>query len=246
MPPLHVPAVANKAGIFKMPIATIGRINISNLTSSANWIMLDIMKFDIHVHTTLSPCSHLTIDDILSRAKDKGLDGVCITDHDTMAIRHHISEGIQDNGLCLIFGMEYSSPDGDFLLFGPYEELRTGIPAPLLLRHVEQSGGIAIAAHPFRHQRSTSEHLVRDKLCRIVEGINGRNSSTENIQVQQWKDRYEINQIGGSDAHSPDELGLVATTFHARIANRAEFIQALKHNCYDQVAPEPLSPQAYG
>ena len=75
------------------------------------------MKFDIHVHTTLSPCSHLTVDDILSRAKDKGLDGVCITDHDTMAIRHHLSEGIQDNGLCLIFGMEYSSPDGDFLAF---------------------------------------------------------------------------------------------------------------------------------
>jgi hypothetical protein len=35
------------------------------------------------------------------------------------AAGRYIEEGIQDNGLYLLIGMEYATPDGDFLLFGP-------------------------------------------------------------------------------------------------------------------------------
>ena len=71
------------------------------------------MLFDLHIHTTLSACSQLRLEQILSEASEKGLDGVCITDHHTMAVRHAISEGIQANGLCVIFGMEYSTREAE-------------------------------------------------------------------------------------------------------------------------------------
>ncbi len=193
------------------------------------------MNFDFHVHTTLSPCSQLTLDEILTQAMSKGLDGVCITDHDTMAVRHHLAEGIQSNGLCVIFGMEYSTRDGDFLLFGPYEELAPGLPAQLLLPHVANTGGIAVAAHPFRRCRSTSEYVIQEDLCRIFEGVNGRNNQAENKAVMGWQQRYGIKQVGGSDAHTYAELGMVPTEIKSQITNRSEFIQALRHGAYQQV-----------
>lgn len=185
------------------------------------------MHFDLHTHTTLSDCSRLNLQELLNSAQAKGLDGVCITDHETMDVRHHLQEGIQPNGLCVIFGMEYATPDGDFLLFGPFEEIPQGLSAPELLEQVEQAE-VAVAAHPFRSGRPTREYLVRDGLCRIVEGVNGRNRPSENASTCSWRKRYDINLVGGSDAHSLDELGRVTTRFTSPIRSRGDLIEALK------------------
>jgi predicted metal-dependent phosphoesterase TrpH len=63
------------------------------------------MYFDMHVHSSISPCSQLDLDEILRHARSIGLDGVCITDHDTMEARYLLNEGIQKDGLCVIVGM---------------------------------------------------------------------------------------------------------------------------------------------
>ncbi|TFG38160.1 MAG: PHP domain-containing protein [Desulfobacterales bacterium] len=190
------------------------------------------MKFDLHVHTSISPCSQLPLHDIIAQARQRDLSGVCITDHDTMEVRHYLQEGMQENGLCVIFGMEYTTNDGDFLLLGPYEQLQPGLAAADLLRHVENTGGVAVAAHPYRFNRPTREYLVDHGLCRIVEGINGRNHQYENDSVGTWRERYGVKQVGGSDAHSLEELGLVTTIFHLPIRNRADLIYALKNSSY--------------
>jgi predicted metal-dependent phosphoesterase TrpH len=190
------------------------------------------MKFDLHVHTSISACSQLPLEDIIAQAKERGLAGVCITDHDTMEARHFLQEGLQPDGLCVIFGMEYATREGDFLLFGPYEQLQPGLAAPELLRHVEMTCGVAVAAHPFRVNRPTQEYLIDHGLCCIVEGINGRNRQHENDHVNAWQERYAIKQVGGSDAHSLEELGRVTTRFHQPIRSRAELINALKNSSY--------------
>ena len=194
------------------------------------------MLFDLHIHTTLSPCSQLRLEEILVRASEKGLDGVCITDHHTMAVRHAVSEGIQANGLCVIAGMEYSTREGDFLLFGPFEDLSPGLSSQSLLRHVESSGGVAIAAHPFRPSRQVNEELIKERLCTIVEGVNGRNTTDENERVLRWQRQYQVSLVGGSDAHSLDELGRVPTAFTTQIHSRTDLIKALKMGFFEQVS----------
>ncbi|MDD2388133.1 MAG: PHP domain-containing protein [Desulfobacterales bacterium] len=191
------------------------------------------MIFDTHVHTNLSSCSNLKIDDILTHAGARGLDGVCLTDHQTMDIRHHLKEGIQDNGLCVIVGMEYSTTDGDFLIFGPFETIEPGLPAIRLLEMVRQRDGIAIAAHPFRTGRSVSEFIIRDGWCDIVESVNGRNSFTENQKVDSWRQRYALTECCGSDAHALNELGKVTTCLTAPVRSRDDFIRAFKNGCCD-------------
>lgn len=185
------------------------------------------MRIDMHVHTNLSPCSSLTPGEILQHAKSLGLDGVCITDHNTMDIRHHMAEGRQPEGLCVIFGMEYDTPDGDFLIFGPFEDFAQGMSARQLLRTVHEAGGAAVAAHPFRAGRPVSEFVVRDGLCGIVENRNGRNTRTENLLADAWLEKYGLTGCAGSDAHELAELGRMATRFDRDIATRADLISAL-------------------
>ncbi len=186
------------------------------------------MKFDMHVHTILSPCSQLALSELLTTASARGLDGVCVTDHDTMALRLTVAEGRQANGLCLIIGMEYTTSEGDFLLFGPFENLASGLEAPELLRLVDEGGGVAVAAHPFRRGRKTREYLIREGLCNIVEGINGRNTAGENRRTAAWRDNYAVGLVGGSDAHSAVELGRSTTVFSMPIQSSADMVKALK------------------
>ncbi|MFA7014011.1 MAG: PHP domain-containing protein [Desulfobacterales bacterium] len=187
------------------------------------------MLFDIHVHTKISPCSDLDIAGVLKHAKACGLDGVCITDHQTMEIRRHLREGIQDDGLCVVFGIEYATAHGDFLLFGPFENISLDLSAIELLNQVRHAGGVAIAAHPFRSDRPVSEHLVREGFCRVVESVNGRNTPIENLQAEKWRKELSLTCCGGSDAHSLDELGTVGTRFSIPVRSRNDLIFAFKN-----------------
>lgn len=191
------------------------------------------MRFDLHVHTTISSCSKLSITDILEEAKTRNLAGVCLTDHDTMAARHEIKEGLQSDGLCVICGMEYTTAEGDFLLFGPFADIPSGLPATDLLKLVRKMDGVAVAAHPFREHRPTQEHLIAKGLCRFIEGVNGRNHEHENQQAMLWEKLYGVRQVGGSDAHSLRELGQITTRFHHPVKNRADLIQALKSGAFN-------------
>jgi predicted metal-dependent phosphoesterase TrpH len=187
------------------------------------------MQIDLHVHTRFSTCSRLSLDEILAHAAGRGLDGVCITDHHSMQALERIVPGLQPNGLRLFVGQEYSTDDGDFLIFGAAAALAPGMSARCLLAAVAQMGAAAVAAHPFRSQRSISEFIIRDKLCRIVESVNGRNSAAANQQVDQWRRRYDLIECAGSDAHALEELGRVKTCFHVPIDSTADLVHALNN-----------------
>ena len=186
------------------------------------------MLIDLHVHTTCSSCSCLTVDEILGHARQRGLDGVCLTDHDTMAVRYQLREGVQADGLCVIVGMEYATPQGDYLVFGPFEALGPGLGVLDLLRRVREHGGVAVAAHPFRSWRPVRRDCLNGGLCTHVETINGRNEESENRQAHDWAMRHDLCATAGSDAHSLDELGRCVTRFDVPVRSRAALVAALR------------------
>lgn len=185
------------------------------------------MLIDLHVHTRYSACSRLSLAQILEHAAGRGLDGVCITDHHSVQALEQITPGLQSNGLRLFVGQEYSTAHGDFLIFGPLAAYPQGMTAHELLNAVAQAGGAAVAAHPFRPQRPTAESIVREKRCRIVESVNGRNSAEDNQKLSRWRRKYEFIECAGSDAHSLEELGTVGTRFLVPIDSTTDLVQAL-------------------
>ncbi|MGD8834448.1 MAG: PHP domain-containing protein [Desulfobacteraceae bacterium] len=199
------------------------------------------MLFDLHIHTTLSSCSQLDVADAITQASARGLDGICITDHNTMEVRHLLSEGIQDNGLCVIFGMEYCTAQGDFLLFGPFETLEPNLPADLLLNFVDQSGGVAVAAHPFRKGRSLDPRIIDQGRCCAIESLNGRNTPSENLAVEQWRQHFDLTECGGSDAHCVEEVATFATRFFAPVRTRFDLVDLLKNRlCRPEICTQSL------
>ncbi len=203
-----------------------------------------LMLFDLHVHSNISPCSNLSLEEIVHRAQKKGLDGVCITDHDTMFAGQWLTEGVQKNGLVIIIGQEYTTNQGDFLLFGRYEDLPSGLSAEKVLRHVRATGGAAIGAHPFRSGRSIDPALIRSGLCPIIEQQNGRNTVWENTQTQTWLKSYPLFPVVGSDAHSLEELGSFPVRFPKPIQSSMELVLALNsgQSTMLQVQPDNISP----
>ena len=124
--------------------------------------------------------------------------------------------------------MEYTSPDGDFLIFGQVGEFAAGLRGEELLPMVHHArGGAAVAAHPFRPGRSVAEYVVQQGLCRIVESRNGRTSRRDNLRVREWLERYDLHTTGGSDAHTPEEIGRVPTFFDVPIRCEADLVSAL-------------------
>jgi predicted metal-dependent phosphoesterase TrpH len=196
------------------------------------------MRFDLHVHTDASHCGRMAVSDVLARARGLGLDGVCITDHDTTAALGRLDEGEQADGLVVLVGMEYSSTDGHVLLYGPDLDLPPGMAAARLLAEMRDRGGVAVPAHPFRAFQTLTRALWSHPLLRLVEGVNGRSTDAENHLAMRAAAQRGILAIGGSDAHTLTELGRVPTVLHAPIATRADLANALRGGRFT-VEPSP-------
>ena len=66
------------------------------------------MLVDMHLHEkTFSTDSFLSLDEIVSIAKAKGLDAVCITDHDSMGLRETAEEYTRRTGFPIFTGIEF-------------------------------------------------------------------------------------------------------------------------------------------
>lgn len=184
----------------------------------------------MHVHTHFSPCSNINIEQLLQRARDLGLDGVCITDHDSTLSKDVF--GIYNGDLCVIIGMEYTTKEGDFLIFSPHYDIPRGLSAMELFRYTAQIGGISIPAHPFRKTRPINPSILNS--FHIIEVINGRNSYYENELSKNWlkSQGNGTRGIGGSDAHTIEEVGRIVTIFEKNIYNVEDLIRQLYSGNY--------------
>lgn len=197
------------------------------------------MIIDMHIHTSFSPCSAISIPNLLQTARKVGLDGICITDHDTMAAKPVFDNLSDSKGICVIVGMEYATPKGDFLVFGSAEYIPDGMDAKELIRWVKKEGGVAIPAHPFRKSRPTDPVILSS--FEIVEVLNGRNRPSENESCKRWLDTYGngTRRTAGSDAHTIEEIGRMATIFKKDIYSVEDFINALRSDDY---MPKQMQP----
>lgn len=200
------------------------------------------MLINIHVHSDISQCSVMSVDGILAHARSLGLDGVCITDHDTTAVLAQIDEGFQSDGLLVMVGMEYSTPQGDFLVYGDVESLKPGMDGALLMSVAESLGCAVVAAHPYRGWRPSDPAVILNNPCAAVEVVNGRNTDAEDDLAERLACQSGLPRVAGSDAHSLDELGRFPTRFTVPVAGRADLVRALKNGqCAPGILKERLA-----
>lgn len=66
------------------------------------------MRFDLHIHSCLSPCANLEMSpaEIVARARVAGLDGLALTDHQSARNCAAVAECARRAGMACLFGLE--------------------------------------------------------------------------------------------------------------------------------------------
>ncbi|GLI55738.1 histidinol-phosphatase [Propionigenium maris DSM 9537] len=189
------------------------------------------MLLDMHMHIwPTSRDSHMTLEDAVDQARELGLDGICVTDHDNLEIRERAAEYSRKTGYPIFVGVEILTYQGDVVVFGldevPEEMLHVGE----LLDLVEKRGGAAIVAHPFRRNNRGLGEGIKDVYERLtgVEVLNGNTPIELNIEADNLTRRLEVGRVGASDAHYKHEVGRYATKFSRKISSVEELICELR------------------
>ena len=104
------------------------------------------MLIDMHIHeSTFSSDSKMTLEEIVKTAKERGLDGICITDHDSMGLKEQAEEYSGKTGFPIFVVIEFYSLCGDITAFGIDSYPDTRIPAQDFIDMVNEAGGFCIA-----------------------------------------------------------------------------------------------------
>lgn len=192
------------------------------------------MFLDLHMHEKRhSLDSHLSLEEMVEIAKRRGLDGICITDHESMGLREYAAEYSKKTGFPIFVGIEFYSLQGDILAFGidSYPEER--VSAQEFIDYVHEQGGVVISAHPFRHNRRGLErNLDILKGVDAIEIINGSTLADATMMAVKYAKKHGFAITGGSDCHYPDKVGIAATYFPNPIETMDDLVNAIKnHEC---------------
>jgi predicted metal-dependent phosphoesterase TrpH len=177
-------------------------------------VMNHIKKYDLHVHSYYSKCSIIKPVDILKRAKEKGLNGIAITDHDTLKAYPILKKLNKDKDFEIIPGEEIHTNHGHLL--GLY--LTKEIVSRDLFEAIDEihaQGGIVIVPHPFTvafHSFTYPLSKLKSKID-AVEAFNSRNFQHYNNIAKTEISRLGFSQVGSSDAHIPQDIGNGYTLF---------------------------------
>jgi hypothetical protein len=175
------------------------------------------MKYDLHIHTIYSKCSNLKPEILLKLAKKLNFNGIAVTDHNTIKGSLAVSKLNKDKDFEVIQGSEINTTQGSILAYYINEEIKSRDLLEVLDK-IEEQGGLAAIAHPFRLSLY-HEHRFRYPIKKIknkisaIEAFNARNLPGNNMKAIKLANKLKIPKIAGSDTHFAFEFGKAYTLF---------------------------------
>jgi len=173
------------------------------------------MKLDLHIHSKYSFDSILEPKKIIRVAKKRGLDGIAITDHNTIKGGLEAEEINEDKDFLVIVGSEISTEVGDITGLFLSEEIKSRNSMEVI-EEIKKQGGIVVLPHPCRGHK-LSEKIV--KRVDAIEGFNARTNKQNNIEAVRLAEKYNKPIVAGSDAHFASEIGFAKIYFRGSITS---------------------------
>ncbi|HVL12352.1 MAG TPA: PHP domain-containing protein [Gemmata sp.] len=192
------------------------------------------MKFDLHMHTRrYSPDSITDPFELVESALAAGLDGVVITEHDTLWPENELDElRAAAPGLVILGGVEITGMGGDVLCYGltDLRALPRGVPWPELCREVRRQGGACVAAHPNRWGQPFEKLILeqRPEFDGIEVMSNNMDDDLRSRAAELLAKYPHFAQLGNSDSHAPETVGVCYTHFDAVIRTSADLVAAIR------------------
>ena len=185
------------------------------------------LKYDLHIHTKYSFDSNLKPITMLRIAKKLGLNGVAITDHNTIkgALEAKKLQRLDKSktDFEVIVGEEVRTNLGDVLVYYLQEEIKKQDFFDVV-DIARQQDAIISLAHPFRKMplRLGFKGNIKGIAKRInaLECLNGRSFAWENKKAEKAANELGLAKTAGSDSHFTFEIGRCRTVFDKRLGLR--------------------------
>ena len=165
------------------------------------------MELDLHIHSQYSFDSLSKPSKILDHAVKKGLDGISITDHNSMDGSIEAIRCSRDD-IIVIPGMEISTEVGHVIGLFLSEEIRSRVFLEVI-DEIKNQDGISVLAHPFK-RASIVENSIIEKVG-AIEAFNSRantiKKSDANLLSANLAKSSNLAVTAGSDAHFYFEIG---------------------------------------
>lgn len=193
-------------------------------------------KYETHLHTyPVSKCGKANVYESMDFYKQKGYDGVFVTNHfldgninidSTISYEEKIEfyfsdyeEGVNYGktiGLKVFSGVELSYKGTDFLVYGLNKEWYLKNPQIMDMKKSEEleylmnSGALVIQAHPYREAAYIDHIRLFPRHVHGIEVINASRSNFENNMAKICAKNYNLLEFAGSDNHCASEHKLLA------------------------------------
>lgn len=222
--------------------------------------METLLKYETHAHTApVSPCAHLSAEEMIRQVKSAGYDAVVVTDHYTPEYFAGCEEG--DNyvrrlheyfsgyraakaegeriGIHVLPALEMRNIYGkeDYLIYGVDEQQLAEMGCLCFktleetLRLVHKCGGILLQAHPFRG-------YLRCMPAEMMDGVEVVNANprhdSHNDRALAFGRENGLIRTAGTDVHQDGDAGLagIFAPFAPDIHAFCQMLQAGGHKCF--------------
>jgi predicted metal-dependent phosphoesterase TrpH len=191
-------------------------------------------RFDHHLHTSRhSPDSVIDPLDLVARAREIGLDGVVITEHDYQWEPDELAELAScAGGLSVFSGAEISAREGHFLVYGlpDLNEAPPGVTLRDLIAVVRAHKAAIVAAHPFRWDQDFESILAdHGPAFDALELVSNNVSGDTREKTRRALDRYPtMGATGSSDGHEIEVVGCYFTEFSCEVNSLHDFVEGLR------------------
>lgn len=214
-------------------------------------------KYETHLHTSpVSRCARASAEESLIFYKEKGYDGVFITNHfidgninidRSVFYEEKIDFYFSDYenavplgkkiGIKVFCGIEMSNHGTDFLVYGigknwflehpEIERMRMSEKLSLL----RDNGAFIIQAHPLREAAYIDHIRLYPRHIEGVEVINANRTDFENKMAEIYADSYNLLRVAGSDNHTGREQSILAGVMtETPLESEQDYIKAVREN----------------
>ncbi len=163
-----------------------------------------MLKMDSHIHSKYSPDSESKLEDIIEVSKNRNIDIIAISDHNTVDGTSEIIKKTKNTDILAIPSIEISSSKGHILGFGCEETVPRDLSVEDTIDRIHDLGGLAIIPHPYCFYRHGLLHNKDYKGLKI-DAIETKNARFIigycNRKAKKLSEKENLPGLGASDAH---------------------------------------------
>ncbi|MCJ7829214.1 MAG: PHP domain-containing protein [Dehalococcoidia bacterium] len=168
-----------------------------------------MIKADLHIHTEYSMDCTMSLEQIIARCLEVGINCLGIADHNTIAGAKKMKEIAP---FSIIVGEEILTLDGEVIGFFLSHEIPSKLSTKETVAQIKAQNGLVCIPHPYdRLRMSVFRDQVFDDIMNdidIIEAFNARSlSAGSSTRSRQLARKYGKAASAGSDAHTLPEIG---------------------------------------